>query len=29
MLPIVGQTAGPNGLKYVVDTRRCPGGVLG
>ena len=25
MLPIAGQTAGPNGLKFVERTLRCPG----
>ena len=29
MLPIAGQTAGPNGLKFCVDTQRWPGGVFG
>ena len=29
MLPIAGQTAGPNGLKLFVDTWVWPGGVLG
>ena len=29
MLPIAGQTAGPIGLKFVVDTQGWPGGFLG
>ena len=29
MLPIAGQTAGPNGLKFFVNTQGSPGGVLG
>ena len=29
MLPIAGQTAGSNGLKFVVDTHGWPGGVKG
>ena len=29
MLPIAGQTAGPNGLTFIVDTQGCPGGFLG
>ena len=29
MLPIAAQTAGPNGLKFFVDTHGWPGGVLG
>ena len=29
MLPIAGQTAGPNGLKFFGDTQGWPGGVLG
>ena len=28
MLPIAGQTAGPNGLNFFVDTHWWPGGVL-
>ena len=28
MLPIAGQTAGPNGVKIFVDTQGWPGGVL-
>ena len=28
MFPIAGQTAGPNGLKFFVDTRGLPGGVI-
>jgi len=27
-LPIVGQTAGPIGLKFFVDTQGWPGGVI-
>ena len=29
MLPKAGQTAGPNGLKFFVDTHGWSGGVLG
>ena len=29
MFPIAGQTAGPNGLNFFVDTHRWPGGVTG
>ena len=29
MSPIAGQTAGPNGLKFFVNTQGLPGGVLG
>ena len=29
MLPIAGQTAGPNGLKLFVDTHGWPEGVIG
>ena len=29
MLPIAGQMAGPNGLKFFVDTQGWPGGVIG
>ena len=29
MLPIAGRTAGPNGLKFFVDTQGFPWGVLG
>ena len=29
MLPIAGQTAGPNGLNIFVDTHGFPGDVLG
>ena len=29
MLPIADQTAGPNGLKFFVDTHWWPGGVKG
>ena len=29
MFPIAGQTAGPNGLNFIVDTQGFPGGVLG
>ena len=29
MLPEAGQTAGPNGLNFFVDTHVWPGGVLG
>ena len=29
MLPIAGQTARPNGLKFFVDTNGWPGGVKG
>ena len=29
MLPIAGQTAGPNGLNFFVNTHGSPGGVLG
>ena len=29
MLPIAGQTAGPIGLKFFVDTHGWPGGVIG
>ena len=29
MFPIAGQTAGPNGLMYFVDTPWVAGGVLG
>ena len=29
MLPIASQTAGPNGLKFFVDTHGCPVGVIG
>ena len=29
MLPIAGQTAGPNGLKFFVDTHGWPGGAIG
>ena len=28
MLPIAGQTAGPIGLKFFVDTQGWPGGVI-
>ena len=28
-VPIVGQTAGPTGLKFVVDTHGWPGGDIG
>ena len=28
MFPIAGQTDGPNGLKFFVDTKGWPGGVL-
>ena len=28
MLPTAGEMAGPNGLKFCVDTHWCPGGVL-
>jgi len=27
MFPLAGQTAGPNGLNFFVDTRGWPGGV--
>ena len=29
MFPIAGQTAGPIGLKFFVDTHVWPGGVIG
>ena len=29
MLPIASQTAGPNGLKFFVDTHGWPEGVIG
>ena len=29
MVSIAGQTAGPNGLKFFVDTYVWPGGVIG
>ena len=29
MSPIAGQKAGPNGLKFFVDTKGFPGGVKG
>ena len=29
MFPLADQTAGPNGLKFVVDTHGYPGGDIG